>query len=106
MEILDVNFFTFFLIGKAKAFIRCISEIDNFNFLQGVALVDMSVLVFGKIFPRAANKHKLQMIQHFKGNAHNPNLLSVQSYVFVFQQFLPLHYTLYRCSLRPGVCQF
>ena len=32
----------------------------------GVALVDKSVIVFGKIFPRAANKHKLQMIQHFK----------------------------------------
>ena len=87
MEILDVNFFTFFLIGKAKAFIRCISEIDNFNFLQGVALVDMSVLVFGKIFPRAANKHKLQMIQHFKGNAHNPNLLSVQNYLYFNNYF-------------------
>ena len=34
--------------------------------LLGVALVDESVTVFGKIFPRAANKHKFQMIQHFK----------------------------------------
>ena len=31
----------------------------------GVALIDQSVLVFGKVFPRAAQKHRLQMLQHF-----------------------------------------
>ena len=40
-------------------------NILNFFFV-GVTLVDESVVVFGRIFPRAANKHKHQMIQHFK----------------------------------------
>ena len=31
----------------------------------GVALIDQSVLVFGKVFPRAAAKHRFQMLQHF-----------------------------------------
>ena len=31
----------------------------------GVALIDQSVLVFGKVFPRAAQKHRLQMLLHF-----------------------------------------
>ncbi|KAK9890049.1 hypothetical protein WA026_008857 [Henosepilachna vigintioctopunctata] len=31
----------------------------------GVAVIDMSVLLFGQIFPRVANKHRLQMIDHF-----------------------------------------
>ena len=32
----------------------------------GVAVIDLSVLVFGKIFPRAAHKHRLQMLTHFQ----------------------------------------
>lgn len=31
----------------------------------GVAVIDMSVLLFGQIFPRVANKHRLQMLEHF-----------------------------------------
>ncbi|XP_063929374.1 HEAT repeat-containing protein 5B isoform X4 [Zophobas morio] len=31
----------------------------------GVAVIDMSVLLFGQIFPRVANKHRVQMIDHF-----------------------------------------
>lgn len=31
----------------------------------GVAVIDMSVLLFGQIFPRVANKHRLQILEHF-----------------------------------------
>ena len=31
----------------------------------GVSVIDHSLTVFGKIFPRAAHKHRLQMLQHF-----------------------------------------
>lgn len=31
----------------------------------GVAVIDMSVSLFGQIFPRVANKHRLQMLEHF-----------------------------------------
>jgi hypothetical protein len=31
----------------------------------GVAVIDMSVSLFGQIFPRVANKHRLQMLDHF-----------------------------------------
>ncbi|GBP42418.1 HEAT repeat-containing protein 5B [Eumeta japonica] len=31
----------------------------------GVAVVDAAVLLFGQIFPRAANKHRQQMLEHF-----------------------------------------
>ncbi|XP_063696087.1 HEAT repeat-containing protein 5B isoform X3 [Culicoides brevitarsis] len=31
----------------------------------GVAVIDMSIQLFGLIFPRAANKHRLQMVTHF-----------------------------------------
>lgn len=31
----------------------------------GVAVIDMSVLLFGQIFPRVANKHRVQMLDHF-----------------------------------------
>ncbi|XP_049821749.1 HEAT repeat-containing protein 5B isoform X2 [Aethina tumida] len=31
----------------------------------GVAVIDMSVLLFGQIFPRVTNKHRVQMIDHF-----------------------------------------
>lgn len=31
----------------------------------GVAVIDKSVTLFGLIFPRAANKHRLQMVTHF-----------------------------------------
>ncbi|XP_017777275.1 PREDICTED: HEAT repeat-containing protein 5B isoform X3 [Nicrophorus vespilloides] len=31
----------------------------------GVAVIDLSVLLFGQIFPRVANKHRLQMLEHF-----------------------------------------
>ncbi|KAJ9574541.1 hypothetical protein L9F63_008280 [Diploptera punctata] len=31
----------------------------------GVAVIDMSVMLFGQIFPRVANKHRLQMLDHF-----------------------------------------
>ncbi|XP_067013409.1 HEAT repeat-containing protein 5B [Anabrus simplex] len=31
----------------------------------GVAVIDMSVTLFGLIFPRVANKHRLQMLDHF-----------------------------------------
>nr|XP_022914802.1 HEAT repeat-containing protein 5B isoform X2 [Onthophagus taurus] len=31
----------------------------------GVAVIDASVLLFGQIFPRVANKHRLQMLDHF-----------------------------------------
>ncbi|GJQ66814.1 hypothetical protein Trydic_g18582 [Trypoxylus dichotomus] len=31
----------------------------------GVGVIDMSVLLFGQIFPRVANKHRLQMLDHF-----------------------------------------
>jgi len=31
----------------------------------GVAVVDKSLTVFGRIFPRVAQKHRLQMLQHF-----------------------------------------
>lgn len=31
----------------------------------GVAVIDMSVTLFGLIFPKVANKHRLQMLDHF-----------------------------------------
>lgn len=31
----------------------------------GVAVIDASVVLFGCIFPRVANKHRLQMMEHF-----------------------------------------
>ncbi|KAK6641234.1 hypothetical protein RUM44_012943 [Polyplax serrata] len=31
----------------------------------GVAVIDMSVSLFGQIFPRVANKHRLQVLEHF-----------------------------------------
>uniref|UniRef100_A0A1A9X2M8 HEAT repeat-containing protein 5A n=1 Tax=Glossina brevipalpis TaxID=37001 RepID=A0A1A9X2M8_9MUSC len=31
----------------------------------GVAIIDMSIILFGVIFPRVANKHRLQMLDHF-----------------------------------------
>jgi len=31
----------------------------------GVAVIDMSVSLFGQIFPHVANKHRLQMLDHF-----------------------------------------
>lgn len=31
----------------------------------GVAVIDQSVALFGLIFPRVANKHRLQMLEHF-----------------------------------------
>ncbi|CAB0029572.1 unnamed protein product [Trichogramma brassicae] len=31
----------------------------------GVAVIDMSASLFGQIFPRVANKHRLQMLDHF-----------------------------------------
>lgn len=31
----------------------------------GVAVIDQSVALFGQIFPRVANKHRLQMLDHF-----------------------------------------
>lgn len=31
----------------------------------GVAVIDNSVTLFGLIFPRVANKHKIQMFEHF-----------------------------------------
>ena len=31
----------------------------------GVAVIDMSVCLFGLIFPRVANKHRLQVLEHF-----------------------------------------
>ncbi|XP_061508694.1 HEAT repeat-containing protein 5B isoform X2 [Anopheles gambiae] len=31
----------------------------------GVAVIDMSVILFGLIFPKVANKHRLQMLEHF-----------------------------------------
>jgi len=31
----------------------------------GVSVIDQSLVVFGKIFPRAAQKHRLQMLNHF-----------------------------------------
>uniref|UniRef100_T1H0I8 TOG domain-containing protein n=1 Tax=Megaselia scalaris TaxID=36166 RepID=T1H0I8_MEGSC len=31
----------------------------------GVAVIDMSIILFGVIFPRAANKHRVQMLEHF-----------------------------------------
>lgn len=47
----------------------------RYNYLQvemipgplplGVAVIDLSVTLFGQIFPRVANKHRLQMLDHF-----------------------------------------
>ena len=31
----------------------------------GVSVVDQSIVVFGVIFPRVAQKHRLQMLEHF-----------------------------------------
>lgn len=31
----------------------------------GVAVIDSSVSLFGLIFPRVANKHRLQILEHF-----------------------------------------
>lgn len=31
----------------------------------GVSVIDMSILLFGQIFPRVPNKHRLQMLDHF-----------------------------------------
>ena len=31
----------------------------------GVAVIDQSITVFGRVFPRAAPKHRLQLLQHF-----------------------------------------
>lgn len=31
----------------------------------GVAVIDLSISLFGQIFPRVANKHRLQMLDHF-----------------------------------------
>ena len=30
-----------------------------------MAVIDLSITVFGRIFPRAAHKHRLQMLAHF-----------------------------------------
>lgn len=32
----------------------------------GVAIIDMSIVLFGLMFPRAANKHRTQMLEHFE----------------------------------------
>ena len=31
----------------------------------GVSVIDLSIVVFGRTFPQAANKHRLQMLNHF-----------------------------------------
>ncbi|KAL5274805.1 HEATR5B family protein [Megaselia abdita] len=31
----------------------------------GIAVIDQSIILFGVIFPRAANKHRVQMLEHF-----------------------------------------
>ena len=31
----------------------------------GVSVVDAAIVVFGLVFPRAAHKHRLQMLDHF-----------------------------------------
>lgn len=31
----------------------------------GISVIDASVTLFGLIFPRVANKHRIQMIDHF-----------------------------------------
>ena len=31
----------------------------------GVAVIDQSITLFGLVFPRVANKHRLQMLNHF-----------------------------------------
>ena len=48
----------------------------------GVELVDMSVRVFGRIFPRAAAKHKYQMIQHFKVNLFTYSLIFTYTHLY------------------------
>ena len=42
------------------------SESENKAYPLGIALIDASITVFGKIYPRVATKHKFQMIKHFK----------------------------------------
>ena len=43
---------------------------DNSCFLDSLpvsrAIIDVSILLFGKVFPQATDKHKLQLLTHFK----------------------------------------
>ncbi|KAH8383902.1 hypothetical protein KR009_011189, partial [Drosophila setifemur] len=45
------------LIGKAQ---QCPGPLP-----LGVAVIDMAVTLYGTIFPKVANKHRLQMLEHF-----------------------------------------
>uniref|UniRef100_W4VS74 HEAT repeat-containing protein 5A n=1 Tax=Corethrella appendiculata TaxID=1370023 RepID=W4VS74_9DIPT len=42
-----------------------VTKVEQSPLPLGVAVIDMSVILFGLIFPRVANKHRLQMLDHF-----------------------------------------
>ena len=41
------------------------SEVEPGPLPLGVAVIDASIVVFGLVFPWAAHKHRMQMLQHF-----------------------------------------
>ena len=43
----------------------------------GVNVVDASIVVFGLVFPRAAHKHKLQMLDHFYQHLSRQQLAAI-----------------------------
>jgi len=45
---------------------RTKSDLEHHPLPITTALIDASIIVFGRIYPRVANKHKFQMIKHFK----------------------------------------
>jgi len=47
-------------------FCHWILQIDPGALPLGVSVIDSSVRLYGKLFPRVSDKHKQQMLQHFK----------------------------------------
>lgn len=45
----------------------------------GIAVVDISIVVFGVVFPRVAQKHRLQMLEHFGQHLRQPPVTSQSS---------------------------
>ena len=72
MEIIEVFFLTwgrFLLDGLSDrwifSFFLDTPSVAPGPLPLGVSVVDQSIIVFGVIFPRAAQKHRLQMLEHF-----------------------------------------
>ena len=64
----------------------------------GVAVIDSSVGLYGQVFPRVADKHRLQMLEHFSEcirSAKSSRQQAVQINIF----------TAVLCSLKVGAAQ-